>query len=203
VKVFESKQPLLKPFQSRRPVIWQKAPHIPLIGRQGSRQAILLDSQKVYPGLHDTFGRMWRVRILHGPNVKYIGQGREPQWYGTENWIDFFAQLEAKYADKVTLMYLESAYEGQLIEWIWETEKYDGLIINPGALAHYSYALYDALRGVDRPAIEVHVSQIYRRESFRGRLVTAGACAGVIIGLGLFGYELALLSLLKIFLKEA
>jgi len=70
---------------------------------------------------------MWRVRILHGPNVKYIGQGREPEWYGTESWAAFFARLEAKYADQVALVYLESPYEGKLIEWVWETEAYDGL----------------------------------------------------------------------------
>ncbi len=145
---------------------------------------------------------MWRVRILHGPNVKYIGQGREPEWYGSESWNEYFARLEAKYADRAVLVYLESAYEGQLIEWVWEVDKYDGLIMNPGALAHYSYALCDALRGAGKPAIEVHVSQIYRREAFRRQLITAEACAGVIVGLGLFGYELALLGLLQIFLKE-
>ncbi len=161
-----------------------------------------MNCQVIYPGLDDTFEAMWRVRILHGPNVKYIGQGREPKWYGTQNWNDYFAQLEARYSESVSLIYLESAWEGQLVEWIWEVEKYDGLIINPGALAHYSYALYDALRGTNKPALEVHVSQIYQREDFRRQLITAGACAGVIVGLGLFGYELALLSLLKLFLKD-
>ncbi len=172
------------------------------IGFEGGRKAIFLDGEVVYPGLDDTFGGMWRVRILHGPNVKYIGQGREPEWYGTESWAAFFARLEAKYADQVALVYLESPYEGKLIEWVWETEAYDGLILNPGALAHYSYALYDALRGAGRPAIEVHVSQVYQREAFRGQLVTAGACRGVIVGLGLFGYEIALLGLLHLLVKE-
>ncbi len=170
---------------------------------EGGREAIFLNSQKVYPSLNDTFGGMWRVRILHGPNVKYIGQGREPEWYGSKSWDDFFTELKAKYADRVALEYLESAYEGQLIEWIWEKGAYDGLILNPGALAHYSYALRDALQGVGKPAIEVHVSQVYRREAFRTQLVTAEACKGLIVGLGLFGYELALLGLFRIFLKEA
>jgi 3-dehydroquinate dehydratase-2 len=144
---------------------------------------------------------MWRVRLLHGPNVKYIGHGREPAWYGSESWPEFFENLQAKYASEVEILYLESAYEGQFIEWIWETERYDGLIINPGALAHTSYVVYDALRGCNRPAIEVHVSQVYQREPFRSNLLTAGACIGVIVGLGFFSYELALLGLLRHFKK--
>ncbi|GIV24068.1 MAG: hypothetical protein KatS3mg025_1727 [Bacteroidia bacterium] len=111
-------------------------------------------------------------------------------------WEVFWADLRARYADTAELTYLESPYEGQLITWIWEVEAYDALILNPGALAHTSYALHDALRGCGKPCIEVHVSQIYRRERFRQRLVTAAACTGVIIGLGWYGYELALQVLL-------
>ncbi len=96
------------------------------------------------------------------------------------------------------LSYFESAYEGQLIEWVWQTEAYDGLILNPGALAHSSYALYDALLGCGKPCIEVHVSPIYRREAFRRRLITAAACKGVISGLGWYGYELAVQALLHL-----
>ncbi len=140
---------------------------------------------------------MWRIRILHGPNVRFIGQGRKPEWYGSERWPDFLAQLKLRYQDRVSLTYLESAYEGQLVEWLWETEHYDGLILNPGALAHYSYAIRDAITDVGKPIVEVHVSQIYRRESFRQRLVTAAGCLGVIVGFGLLGYELALLALLR------
>lgn len=102
-----------------------------------------------------------------------------------------------RYQGQVHLTYLESAYEGQLIEWIWEREAYEGLIINPGALAHYSYALRDAIADSGKPIIEVHVSQLYRRETFRRQLVTASACLGVIVGLGLLGYELALLALIR------
>lgn len=139
---------------------------------------------------------MYRVRILHGPNVRFIGQGRQPAWYGTQPWSEFWTRLQNRYQDRVHLTYLESAFEGQLVEWVWETQAYDGLILNPGALAHTSYALYDALLGCGRPCIEVHVSQIYRREAFRRRLLTARACLGVITGLGWQGYELALLALL-------
>ncbi|MCS7189234.1 MAG: type II 3-dehydroquinate dehydratase [Bacteroidia bacterium] len=140
---------------------------------------------------------MKRIRILHGPNVRYIGQGREPHWYGIQSWQPFWEKLQSRYAHKAYLTYLESAYEGQLVDWVWETDVYDALIINPGALAHTSYALYDALLGCGKPSIEVHVSQIYQRESFRQRLITAKACTGVIVGLGLLGYELAILYLLS------
>lgn len=142
------------------------------------------------------------MRILHGPNVKYIGQGREAEWYGTLAWEPFWQSLKDRYASVVQLEYKESAYEGQLVEWVWEIDRYDGLILNPGALAHTSYALYDALRGCGRPCIEVHVSPIYRREPFRRRLITARACMGVISGLGQYGYELALLTLLNQALGE-
>ncbi|MDW8015161.1 MAG: type II 3-dehydroquinate dehydratase [Bacteroidia bacterium] len=140
---------------------------------------------------------MKRIRILHGPNIPYIGRGREPQWYGTSPWDEFQSKLQAKYAHVAILEALESPYEGRLIEWVWEIDKYDGLIINPGALAHTSYALYDALRGCGKPCIEVHYSQVYRRERFRQRLLTAKACMGVISGLGWLGYELALVALLR------
>lgn len=151
------------------------------------------------PVVQNIFGQVYRVRILHGPNVRFIGQGREPQWYGTRPWQAFWESLQVRYREQVHLSYLESAWEGQLVEWVWETEAYEGLILNPGALAHTSYALYDALLGCRRPCIEVHVSQIYRREAFRRRLVTARACMGVITGLGWQGYELALLALLAHF----
>ncbi|MCS7162499.1 MAG: 3-dehydroquinate dehydratase [Bacteroidia bacterium] len=139
---------------------------------------------------------MWRIRILHGPNVRYIGQGREPTIYGNLSWEAVWQGLCERYGHLAHLTYLESPHEGQLVEWIWETTAYDGLIFNPGALAHTSYVLYDALRGCKKPCIEVHVSSVYRRESFRQRLLTARACVGVIAGVGMYGYELALLALL-------
>ncbi|MCX7605921.1 MAG: 3-dehydroquinate dehydratase [Bacteroidia bacterium] len=145
---------------------------------------------------------MRRIRILHGPNVRYIGKGREPHWYGEEGWDQVWARLIEKYGHQVRFSYLESAHEGDLIEWIWETDAYDGLILNPGALAHTSYALYDAIKGCQRPCIEVHVSQIYKREPFRQRLITARACSGIITGLGMYGYELAVLALLHYKFEE-
>ncbi|MCS6789763.1 MAG: 3-dehydroquinate dehydratase [Bacteroidia bacterium] len=139
---------------------------------------------------------MKRIRILHGPNVRLIGRGREPELYRSRPWDEVWKTLQEKYSTQALLSFFESPHEGQLISWIWEVEAYDGLIFNPGALAHTSYALYDALRGAGKPCIEVHVSQIYARERFRHRLITAAACRGVIIGLGEYGYEMALLALL-------
>lgn len=139
---------------------------------------------------------MKRIRILHGPNVPQIGKGREPSWYGHKPWEQFWEDLQERYAHQAHLTYLESPFEGQLILWIWEVSEYDALIINPGALAHTSYALYDALKGCGKPCIEVHYSQIYQREGFRQRLITARACRGVISGLGWMGYLLAVQALL-------
>lgn len=111
-------------------------------------------------------------------------------------WQTYYEALRTKYTHLVELEYSESPHEGQLIQWVWERDRYDGLIINPGALAHTSHALYDALRGCSKPCVEVHYSQIYKRERFRHRLITARACTGVISGFGWQGYEMALIALL-------
>jgi 3-dehydroquinate dehydratase-2 len=92
---------------------------------------------------------------------------------------------------KVTLQ--QSNSEGQLVTWIQEAYgKYDGIVINPAAYTHYSIAILDALKAVKLPAIEVHISNVHQREEFRHHSVTAPACVGQIVGLGLTGYALAL-----------
>ncbi|MGQ9864378.1 MAG: type II 3-dehydroquinate dehydratase [Bacteroidia bacterium] len=134
---------------------------------------------------------MLRIGILHGPNLSQIGK-REPLYYGARSWEDFWRELCQRYEGKVELFYFQSNHEGTLIDWLEKAEAYDGIILNPGALSHSSYALYDALRNVSVPCIEVHLSNIYQRERFRHRLLTARACQGVIAGLGLEGYRLAI-----------
>jgi 3-dehydroquinate dehydratase-2 len=91
----------------------------------------------------------------------------------------------------VELRFRQSNHEGQLIDWV-ETEASDAIIINPGALSHYSLALADALRGCGKPVVEVHISNVFSREPERHRMVTAGASKGVISGLGFAGYVAAL-----------
>jgi len=134
-----------------------------------------------------------KVLVLNGPNLSRLGQ-REPEIYGTQTLADVERLLvERAKASGCTIRFLQSNHEGQLIDWIErEGQESDAIIINPGALAHTSHALADALRGSGKPVVEVHISNVHRREPFRHRLVTAGAAVGVISGLGIEGYALAL-----------
>jgi 3-dehydroquinate dehydratase-2 len=132
-----------------------------------------------------------KVLVLNGPNLGTLGR-REPEVYGTKTLAD----LEKIVSDRarelgVELRFRQSNHEGQLIDWI-ETEASDAIIINPGALSHYSLALADALRGSGKPVVEVHISNVFRRDPERHRMVTAAAAHGVISGLGFAGYLAAL-----------
>ena len=132
-----------------------------------------------------------RVLVLNGPNLGTLGR-REPEVYGTRTITD----LETLITDRARELGLEvscrqSNHEGQLIDWI-EKEPSDAIIINPGALSHYSLALADALRGSGKPVVEVHISNVFAREPERHRMVTATAAKGVISGLGFDGYLAAL-----------
>lgn len=134
-----------------------------------------------------------KILVLNGPNLGRLGR-REPEIYGTQTLADVESMLlEAGKGLGCTIKFLQSNHEGQLIDWIEsEGQQSDAIIINPGALAHTSYALADALRGSGKPVVEVHISNLHRREEFRQRLVSAGAAIGVITGLGIDGYRLAL-----------
>jgi 3-dehydroquinate dehydratase-2 len=131
------------------------------------------------------------ILVLNGPNLSTLGR-REPEVYGTKTLADLESLLTGRAKELgVQLRFLQSNHEGQLIDWI-ETEPSDAIIINPGALSHYSLALADALRGSGKPIVEVHISNVFRREPERHRMVTAAAAKGVISGLGFDGYLAAL-----------
>ena len=132
-----------------------------------------------------------KVLVLNGPNLGTLGH-REPEIYGTKTLADLEGMI-ATHARKVgvDIRCLQSNHEGQLIDWI-EKEPSDAIIINPGALSHYSLALADALRGSGKPVVEVHISNVFAREPERHRMVTATAAKGVISGLGFEGYLAAL-----------
>lgn len=139
-----------------------------------------------------------KIMILNGPNLNRLGK-REPEIYGHETLADVQDALEhvaAKYA--ATIDFRQSNHEGELVDWLHEAadQQYDGVVINPAAYTHTSVALHDAVAGIDVPVIEVHISNVHKREAFRHHSYLAPACIGQIVGLGTYGYTLALQTLL-------
>jgi len=132
--------------------------------------------------------------MLNGPNLNLLGR-REPGIYGADSYEALCERMCAFAAEQgCELDCFQSNHEGALIDRIHAADGvYDGMILNPGAFTHYSYALLDALKAVSVPCIEVHISNVHRREEFRHKSVTVSACVGQICGLGLFGYQAALL----------
>ena len=132
-----------------------------------------------------------RIQIINGPNINLLGK-REPSIYGSVTFEDFLIELRANYPD-VEISYYQSNTEGELIDKIQETGfDVDGIILNVGAYTHTSIALQDAIRAVTSPVVEVHISNVHARESFRHKSMIAAACKGVICGFGLKSYQLAL-----------
>lgn len=138
--------------------------------------------------------RRARILVLHGPNLNLLGR-REPEIYGRATLADIHAAMEARaHARGVQIESFQSNSEGELIDRIQAaaSEGIEFIIINPGAYSHTSIAIPDALRGVDIPYIEVHISNIHAREAFRHHSHFSASAVGVICGLGIQGYELAL-----------
>ncbi len=133
------------------------------------------------------------VHLLNGPNLNLLGQ-REPEVYGANTLADIEARCAGLAAQLgLALLCRQSNHEGVLIDWVQAARAAaDGLVINPGGLTHTSVALLDALNAFDGPVIEVHLSQIHRRESFRHHSYVSLRADGVIAGLGPEGYEAAL-----------
>ena len=130
-----------------------------------------------------------KLLILNGPNLNLLGQ-REPEIYGRRSYDDLCTLIyEHAAAMDCQVELFQSNHEGTLIDAIQASRAgYGGIVINPGAYAHYSYAIYDALRCAPVPAVEVHISDITSREPFRAVSVTAPACVRTIAGHGLDGY---------------
>jgi 3-dehydroquinate dehydratase-2 len=140
-----------------------------------------------------------KILCLNGPNLNRLGK-REPTIYGTESLSDIENSLIQYGQDyQVNVSCYQSNHEGQLIDWIHEAEESDvkGIILNPGAYTHTSYAIRDAIASINIPVIEVHISNIHKRETFRHQSVLAAVCEGQICGLGSFGYQLALETFIK------
>jgi len=133
---------------------------------------------------------MKKILILNGPNLNLLGT-REPTLYGNQTFDDYFKTLKAEFP-KTQLHYYQSNHEGDLIDKIHEVGfTFDGIIVNAGGYSHTSVALADALSAVTTPAVEVHISNIHAREKFRHHSFLTDRCKGMICGLGLKGYEMA------------
>ena len=136
-----------------------------------------------------------RIQIINGPNINLLGK-REPSIYGSQSFDTYLEQLKEMYPT-VDFDYYQSNIEGKMIDKIHEVGfSYDGIILNAGAYTHTSIALQDALRAVTTPAIEVHISNVHKREEFRHKSMISCACIGVICGFGLDSYRLAVEALL-------
>ena len=141
---------------------------------------------------------MKKIAILNGPNLDRLGN-REPEVYGHATLADLEAALRTEFGGAVQWEFFQSNHEGALIDKIaaLADAKFDGLVFNPGAFTHTSVALRDALAGAGLRTVEVHISNIYRREEFRHHSYTAAVSQAVITGLGFEGYHAAVRFLLK------
>jgi len=137
-----------------------------------------------------------KIQIINGPNLNLLGK-REPEIYGSETFEDYFENLQRRFP-QVELHYFQSNVEGELITKIHEVGfSFDAILLNAGGYTHTSVAISDAISGVTTPTLEVHISNIYKREEFRHKSIISKSCIGMISGLGLKGYELGVLYFLN------
>ncbi|MBN2664441.1 MAG: type II 3-dehydroquinate dehydratase [Bacteroidales bacterium] len=138
-----------------------------------------------------------RIKIINGPNLNMIGT-RETDIYGTTDMLEFLYKLKAEYS-KNEFTIFQSNHEGEIIDELQKSisEKINGIILNAGALTHYSIAIRDAISSINIPVIEVHISNIFAREEFRKKSVISDVCVGIISGFGLYSYDMAIRYLCK------
>ena len=135
-----------------------------------------------------------KILIINGPNLNLLGT-REPEIYGTTTMEDYIQELKSNFHSH-EILYFQSNWEGGIVDRIQEDD-FDALILNAGAFTHYSYAIADCLKNLSKPKIEVHISNIYKREEFRQKSVTAAYTDALLSGFGMKGYSLAIESLIK------
>lgn len=134
---------------------------------------------------------MKKIQIINGPNLNLLGK-REPTVYGNASFEDYLSELRARFS-QCEISYYQSNVEGEIINKIHEVGfEYDGIVLNAGAYTHTSIALHDAIKAVTTPVVEVHISNVHARESFRHVSMISAACRGVILGFGLDSYRLAI-----------
>lgn len=141
---------------------------------------------------------MKKILILNGPNLNLLGR-REPTVYGSRGFEDYLGELRKQYAEQVEISYFQSNMEGTLIDRLHEVGfgGVDGVVLNAGAYTHTSVALHDAIRAIEVPVVEVHITNVHQREAFRHQSMISAACRGVICGFGLDSYRLGIEALIK------
>jgi len=138
-----------------------------------------------------------KIIIINGPNLNLLGK-REPNVYGTDSFEDYFESLQHKYST-IDFSYFQSNIEGEIIDKLHEVGfNYDGIILNAAAYTHTSVGIGDAVKGIETPLVEVHISNVHAREEFRHQSFIAVNAKGVIVGFGLKSYELAVQSFLEL-----
>jgi 3-dehydroquinate dehydratase-2 len=132
-----------------------------------------------------------KILVINGPNLNLLGR-REPAIYGTTTLTDIESRLKKRFPN-VQFEFFQSNHEGALIDQLQKVidGAFDGVVINPGAYSHYSYAIRDAIAALKTPVVEVHISNVHAREEFRRHSVITPVCKGVVTGFGDMGYELA------------
>lgn len=141
-----------------------------------------------------------KILVINGVNLNMLGM-REPEIYGNKTLSDLEDTVKSYCkGDNTEVYFYQSNIEGEIVNKIHSSMGvYDGIVINPGAFTHYSYAIFDALTSVNVPCVEVHISNIHKREEFRKKSVTAPACIGQITGFGFYGYIMAISALKNLF----
>ena len=138
-----------------------------------------------------------KIIIINGPNLNLLGK-REPNVYGTNSFEDYFESLQHKYST-IDFSYFQSNIEGEIIDKLHEVGfNYDGIILNAAAYTHTSVGIGDAVKGIETPVVEVHISNVHAREEFRHQSFIAANAKGVIVGFGLKSYEMAVQSFLEL-----
>lgn len=141
-----------------------------------------------------------KIIVINGPNLNMLGK-REKSIYGKntlKDLEDYILNKFKKVNDEIIIEFFQSNHEGCIIDKIHEAmDRYDGIVLNPGAFTHYSYAIHDAIKSIDINVVEVHISNIHKREEFRQKSVTASACIGQISGFGFDSYVLGITALIN------
>lgn len=139
-----------------------------------------------------------KIIVINGPNLNMLGK-REPTIYGNNTLEDLENYIKNEFKEKLHIEFFQSNYEGAIIDMLHKAnDEFDGVVINPGAFTHYSYAIHDAIKSIKTKVVEVHISNIHQREEFRQKSVTASACIGQISGFGFYGYILGINAIINI-----